>query len=137
MSDGRVPHGRAALTIEITQGIEGAQPIAVVPFGWNGPGQPPQDVAGIIAGDLKRSGQFSPLASSDFISQPHDNDTIQFHDWRLLGAPNLVVGTVRPEGMGYRVLFRLYDIYKETQLIGYSIPSTPPSCVTQPIISAI
>lgn len=118
------PHGRAALTIEITQGIEGAQPIAVVPFGWDGPGQPPQDVAGIIAADLKRSGQFSPLSSSDFISRPHDNDPIQFHDWRLLGAPNLVVGTVRPEGVGYRVLFRLYDIYKETQLIGYSIPST-------------
>ena len=51
----------SALTIEITQGIEGAVPIAVVPFGWGGPGAAPENLAAIISSDLSRSGRFEPL----------------------------------------------------------------------------
>ena len=50
---------RSALTIEITQGMEGAIPIAVVPFGWSGsPGMAPENISAIIAADLNRSGRF-------------------------------------------------------------------------------
>lgn len=115
------PIGRAALTIEITQGIEGAQPIAVVPFGWEGPGpRPPTDIAGVIAADLKRSGQFAPLPDKDLVVQPHTADQVRFHDWRLLGAPNLVIGTVQAEGERYTVNFRLFDVFKGAQLNAYS-----------------
>ena len=42
---------RAALTIEITQGSEGAIPIAVVPFGWSGnAAAAPENIAAIISG---------------------------------------------------------------------------------------
>ena len=42
----------AILNIEITKGAEGALPIAIIPFAWEGPGSPPQDVAGIVSADL-------------------------------------------------------------------------------------
>ncbi|MEJ1359974.1 MAG: cell envelope integrity protein TolA [Candidatus Sedimenticola sp. (ex Thyasira tokunagai)] len=52
----------AALNIEITRGAEGALPVAVVPFGWAGPGVPPaEDVADIVRNDLARSGRFSTM----------------------------------------------------------------------------
>ena len=42
---------RADLTIEITKGLEGALPIAVVPFAWRGDAgrPPPHEVAGVVA----------------------------------------------------------------------------------------
>ena len=43
------------LTIQITQGRDKPTSIAVVPLGWNG-APLPEDIAGIVAADLKRSG---------------------------------------------------------------------------------
>ena len=115
---------RGALTIEITGGTAGAQPIAVVPFGWEGPGPLPTDVAEVIAADLHRSGYFAPLPEDDLLSQPHEGAQINFADWRVLGAPNIVVGRVRPSGNGYLVQFQLFDVFKGSQIAGYSIAST-------------
>ncbi len=116
---------QAVLTIRITQGVEGALPIAVVPFGWEGAArQPPADIGGIIAGDLARTGRFAPLQAVDLPAQPHDGAQIDFQDWRKLGTENLVVGRVKvqPEG-GYLVQFQLFDVYKGLQMTGYSIPA--------------
>ena len=41
------------LTIRITQGVEGALPIAIVPFEYGGPPLP-QDIAQVISTDLTR-----------------------------------------------------------------------------------
>ena len=40
---------QAVLKIDITEGFEGALPIAVVPFAWSGWGSAPEDVAGVVA----------------------------------------------------------------------------------------
>jgi TolB protein len=116
----------APLTIEITQGMEGALPIAVVPFGWSGPGQhPPYGVAGIVAGDLARSGRFEVLGEADMLSRPHTGAEVDFRDWRVLGVESLVVGEVRPNGQGgYMVRFQLFDVLRGEQLTGYSVPTT-------------
>ncbi len=115
---------RAALTIEITGGTEGAQPIAIVPFAWDGQDALSTDVAEVIAADLHRSGAFTPLPKADLLSQPHEGSQINFADWRVLGAPNIVVGKIRPSGNGYMVQFQLFDVFKGTQITGYSIAST-------------
>ena len=44
-----VQGARAELTIEITQGIDNPTAIAVVPFAWQGPGSPPEDIASVVA----------------------------------------------------------------------------------------
>lgn len=117
---------QAALTIEITQGVEGALPVAIVPFGWQGgqEKQVPVDVAAIISADLQRSGRFSPMAISDMLSRPHEGAQINFRDWRLLNMESLVVGRVVASGDGYIVQFQLFDVFSSAPLIGYSIRST-------------
>ena len=117
----------AVLTIRITQGIEGAQPIAIVPFGLQpGAPPPPQDVAQIIANDLTRSGRFSPLPTTDLPSRPSDASAVNFADFRILGMPNLVIGKVKPLAGGrYGVEFRLFDVFRGAQITGYELETTP------------
>ncbi|MGD2083478.1 MAG: Tol-Pal system beta propeller repeat protein TolB [Chromatiales bacterium] len=116
----------APLTIEITEGAEGALPIAVVPFGWAGPGdRPPYDVGRIVAADLHRSGRFKVLDEADMLARPQSGTEVNFRDWRALGSESLVVGQVQPNGPGgYLVRFQLFDVYRGEQLTGYSIPTT-------------
>lgn len=114
----------AVLTIEITQGVQGALPIAVVPFGWEGPGALPEDVSAVIAADLHRSGRFSPLARTDMVSRPREASQIRFRDWRMLGMDSLVIGNVRRiGGDGFEVRFQLYDVLRQSQLIGMTFRS--------------
>jgi TolB protein len=113
----------AVLTIRITEGQQGAQPIAVVPFGWEVSGVPPAlDVAEVIRGDLARTGRFAPLPETDLPGRPREAAEVDFRDWRKLGSENLVVGRVRSPGAGqYEVQFQLFDVFKGTQLAGYGI----------------
>ncbi len=113
------------LTIRITEGAKGAQPIAVVPFAWTGGGQgPSQDIADIIRADLARSGQFRPMPVEDMLARPKEGKEIQFKDWKVLNMDNLVVGQVQPQGSGqYMVRFQLFDVFKQEQLAGYNVPT--------------
>lgn len=117
---------QAALTIEITQGVDGAVPIAVVPFGTDkNRYQPSQDVAEIIAADLARSGRFEPIPEQNLVARPVENSQVRFADWRTLGVENLVIGKVLPAGDGkYQVQFRLFDVFRGRQITGYSLPAT-------------
>ena len=111
----------AILTIEITQGVDGGLPIAIVPFDGAGKQQPPQDVAAVIEADLARSGRFTPLDKKFFVSRPSEDRQVVYKDWRIVKAEALVIGNVKPLAQGrWQVEFRLYDIYKEKQLAGYS-----------------
>ncbi len=116
----------APLTIEITQGAEGAMPIAVVPFGWQGPGQPPGvDLSAIVDADLKGSGRFRTMPPQDMLARPHTGSEVEFRDWRVLGMDSLVVGQVSSNGAGgYLIQFQLFDVFKGEQLAGYSVPTT-------------
>lgn len=117
---------QAELTIEITQGVEGAMPMAVVPFAWQGPAgdSPPVDVSAVINADLARSGRFSMLPATDMLAHPHQGSEINFRDWRLLNVDSLVVGRIVASQGSYIVQFQLYDVLRAQSLIGYSIRST-------------
>jgi TolB protein len=116
-----------ALTIEITQGAEGALPIAVVPMRWTGDaGRPPsEDLSAVVSADLARSGRFKPLPRTDMLARPSQGSEVDFRDWRAVNVDTLVVGQVKPNGPGgYLVRFQLFDVYRGEQLAGYSIPTT-------------
>jgi len=117
---------RADLLIEITKGVEGSLPIAVVPFGFAGEkGEPAINVGDVISSDLGRSGRFKPLPVGDMLSRPTRSKQVDFRDWRAVNVENLVIGEVQPNGPGgYLVKFRLYDVFRGEQITGFSIPTT-------------
>lgn len=117
---------QAALKIEITGGFEGALPIAVIPFKWNGAVKAANgDVSGIILSDLARSGKFSPLAEKDLIARPHELSDVHYKTWRIAGMDHIVIGDVTLQADGnYQVQFRLIDILKGKQVLGYSFSAT-------------
>ncbi len=116
-------NARAALTIEITKGVDSALPIAVVPFGVSGDPLLPVDVAEVVAADLKRSGRFAPLPRQDMLSRPSETAQVNFRDWRLVNVESLVIGRVNRAGAGYTVQFQLFDVFRGVQLAGYSVRS--------------
>jgi TolB protein len=113
---------QAALNIKITRGIEGALPIAITPFAWQGQSaEPPTKVAPIIASDLERSGRFAPLSHEEFPAHlSQTGDEIPFADWRALGTGNLVTGSLSQTADNiYTVEFRLFDVYRGSQVSGF------------------
>lgn len=117
---------QARLTIEISEGIEGAMPIAIVPFGGSRAGGDRPEVADIVAADLARSGRFAPLAKEKLPGLPHNGRSINFAAWRAAGVENVVVGQVQQVAADkLHVEFQLFDVVRGVQLTGYSIPVTP------------
>ena len=116
----------AVLKIEITEGVEGATPIAVIPFQWIGAGQPASaDMSEIVSSDLARSGKFSPVAEKDLLARPKRPDDIHFKTWRVAGVDHLVLGSVQMAASGqYKVEFRLFNVYRGEQVLGYSFDAT-------------
>jgi len=113
-------NARAVLTIEITRGVDTGTPIAIVPFSWEGPIKPAQNVSDVVEADLARSGRFAVLPRKDFISTPHEDKEVVFKDWRILKAEALTIGSVRLAAPGkFQVQFRLYDVFKQTQIAGF------------------
>ncbi|WP_428945589.1 Tol-Pal system beta propeller repeat protein TolB [Pantoea sp. FN060301] len=100
----------AEVRIEITQGVNTARPIGVVPFKWEGPGAAPEDIGGIVAADLRNSGKFNPLDRSRLPQQPTSAAEVQPAAWTALGIDAVVIGQVQPGADGsYLVSYQLVD----------------------------
>ena len=117
---------QAVLKIDITEGFEGALPIAVIPFQWTGATKVVNgDVSAIVVSDLARSGKFSPVAEKDLIARPQKSADVHYKTWRIAGMDHIVIGNVSKQPNGtYQVQFRLIDILKAKQVLGYSFTAT-------------
>jgi TolB protein len=115
----------AALTIEITGGVEGALPIAVVPFDTSRlSSKLPIDIAEIVASDLNRSGVLKSMERTRLPANPHYSNQVQYARWRTAGQEYLVVGRVLEKSPGlYTIEFQLLDVLKQKQLVGRSMPA--------------
>ncbi|WP_133407258.1 Tol-Pal system beta propeller repeat protein TolB [Parashewanella tropica] len=121
---------KAALDIVITEGVDAARPIAIMPFVWEGQGQVPQQISEVVMSDLKRSGTFSPL---NVLSLPQQglSDVTNFRgtDWSGVDSEALLVGKVKPYGNGqYQVKFQLIDLIK-SQLPQQGAAPSPQSLI--------
>ncbi len=101
----------ALLNLELTKGVSGAIPIAVVPFAVQGD-MPSQDVSRIITSDLQMSGRFKVYGNDVINTFPSDVSEIKFSYFRGLGADSIVIGKIQQVGSQYQVSFQLVDAYK-------------------------
>jgi TolB protein len=117
------------LRIDITRGRVEPLPIAVPAMVGASPNESQlgRDVAQVVAADLERSGLFAPINQGAFIEDvSRMGPTPRFGDWRLINAQALVTGQTTTEADGrLRVDFRLWDVFSERQLIGFSYTTTP------------
>ena len=120
---GSAVNGYAVLNIRITQGVEKALPIAVVPFFFSESNSSVSlDIAEVIRTDLQSSGQFELMPEADMPQHPNTYVQINFADWRRLRMENLLIGSVKSRQDGkYEVSFRLVDIYRKKQMAGFRI----------------
>ena len=113
----------AQIVVEVTRGVERPVPMAVVPFGWAGPGmEAPFDVAALVSSDLANSGRFAPMAVEDMVSRPTRPTDVRFQDWMIVDVDYLVVGQVgaNPDG-AHTIEFQLFDVLRGEQIIGYRL----------------
>ncbi|MCC2616100.1 Tol-Pal system beta propeller repeat protein TolB [Aestuariibacter halophilus] len=115
---------RATLEIVITEGIDSARPIAVVPFKWKGQGILPERIANVVSADLARSGKFNPMDASMMPQYPSTDSEVDYSAWASSGVEAVVVGSIEEAGPGrYRVSVELIDVIRgqitggETQIL--------------------
>ena len=103
----------SGLTLEITQGVVGAAPIAVSEF-YAPPSLQhtlPEDLGEIIRNDLKSSGRFAPLEVNELPVQNSKVGQLDILEWLNLGTDAIVVGQVEKTGRDtYTVDFELMDM---------------------------
>jgi TolB protein len=120
---------RAELVVDITRGFVEPLPVAVTEFFGESPDETRvgSDVAGVISGNLERSGLFRPIDRGAFIQDPATlRAGPRFADWRLINTQALISGTVQLQVDGrLRVEFRLWDVFAETQMTGLAYFTTP------------
>ncbi|MBF0220126.1 MAG: Tol-Pal system beta propeller repeat protein TolB [Gammaproteobacteria bacterium] len=114
----------ARLNIEITGGLEGGIPIAIVPFAPPDGAALPEDIAAIVTADLGRTGLFSTMPRDKMTQFPNNGKDIDFTHWRAQAMDNIVVGRILPDARqgagGYQIEFQLFDSSRRSQLSGFS-----------------
>lgn len=119
----------AILNMELTRGVAGALPIAVVPFALTGD-KPTHDLPQIIATDLQNSGRFKVFGRETVKVFPSDVRDISEEYFRRLGTNSIVVGKIQslPNNV-FEVSFQLIDLYSNNGKAGvllskkFSVPS--------------
>lgn len=98
------------LVIRVTEGNDKPTVIALSPFDLNGL-KMNDNIADIVASDLRRSGLFKLIPQEDMLAFPSIPTDVYFRDWRLLGAEYLVVGSMSELTDGrYELEFSLLSI---------------------------
>ncbi|MEW6991309.1 Tol-Pal system beta propeller repeat protein TolB [Colwelliaceae bacterium 6441] len=108
-----VNQASATLEIVITEGIDGARPIAVLPFAWQGNNPLPENIANVVRDDLLRSGKFSPINELRFPQRPTNYSDIDYAAWAAEGVENIVIGKITQVSLGrYKVSYQLIDVIR-------------------------
>lgn len=114
----------AQLFITVDRGNYQPVSIAVVPFGWQGAGAAPFDLASLVATDLSNSGRFAAIPNENMLSQPTSSAEIRIPDWQILNVQHVVTGEISAAGAGrYEIAFQLFDVVRGQELLGFRLTS--------------
>ena len=110
----------ALLEIEITQGVESAFPIAIMPITGDAPIAATL-IESVVYADLHRSGFFS-IVDKQFYPQQGKIEQVDYERWRNNGIEALLTMSVTAAGTDqYRVEFELYDLVRKKRALGHAI----------------
>src|SRR3989338_9770669 len=87
----------AVLDLELTQGVSGAIPIAIVPFSGQSSdlqNADPNNVAAVVTNDLSHSGEFNTMPVSGMPALQHTAAEVNLSAWQQSRMNNMVVGQV-------------------------------------------
>lgn len=115
---------RAELLIRITEGVDSAIPVAVVPFAESGEMPSGERVSSIIQNDLTMTGEFRTLPAEKMLSLPSRGDEVYFRDWRLLGQRYVLVGQLTRSGDRVEARYELFDVNREERVMGATASSS-------------
>jgi TolB protein len=106
----------AALVLELTQGIDSAIPIAVVPFKSAVSKELSANLTEVMTQDLHNSGDFRTLDTQNMPQKPSQLSEVNWPAWKEAAMDYLVVGNIRLEGVDhYRVNVQLFNVYKAVE----------------------
>ncbi|CAD83405.1 tolB protein precursor [Candidatus Blochmanniella floridana] len=111
------------MKIEITHGINTAHPIAVIPFINNENithelnNDNIEDIASIIAADLRNSGKFNTLPIAYLPYQPSKLTDIIPTFWEKLGINTVVLGAINIKNENYVISYQLIDTSNNPALV--------------------
>jgi TolB protein len=110
-----------ALEVTISKGTVKAMPIAVTDFflknlSINKIGK---NISIVISENLERSGLFKPI-DKEFFLQDEESLSVKprFEDWKLIKAPYLISGEMIKKDEKITVVFRLFDVFSQKQILG-------------------
>lgn len=117
------PQSSDPVEVEIDQGVLRPMQIAVANFS----GQNGADLSGVIRANLRRSGYFEPMDPAGFVETGLTlSNAPNFPQWTSIGAQAVLYGAVTPRPDGRNDFgFRLYDPYRQCQLVSYQFTATP------------
>ena len=115
---------QGGLEINIVGGNAAALPIAVVPFGGDCGAT---DVSAVVRADLDRSGQFRTADVNALPERPTTGSEVSYPLWRQLRQDYLLVGRCVPAVGGYRTEYELFDVARQTRLLGIALTAAQAS----------
>ena len=112
----------AELMVDITQGGDGAMPIAVLPF--SALGVPSGSLSPVIASDLEGSGKFVVMPASRFPEQPVMPAHPDFSLWQQQGQEHVVIGRIVQGSQSDTLYaeFVLYDVIQGREVLSERVP---------------
>lgn len=120
---------RAQLRIDVTSASVEPLPVAIMDLHGATPTTTAlgAEIAGVIRGNLTRSGLFRVIDKAAYLEDPADVQVRpNFTNWRPINAQALVTGNVQIESDGQlKTEFRLWDIFAGTQMSGLVFRTTP------------
>ncbi len=115
----------APLAIEIIGGGANQIPITVLQFA--GEDRFAQRISQIISADLQRSGLFKLGSIGSVRPLPSEPSEINYRYWKNEGTETMVIGSVSEKSDGQtEVRFRMMDIARQSQALGFSYTITVP-----------
>ncbi|MDO6691646.1 Tol-Pal system beta propeller repeat protein TolB [Aliiglaciecola sp. 3_MG-2023] len=103
----------ATLEIYITEGVNNARPIGIVPFHVSAGTVLPSSIDEVVAADLTRSGKFFALNRQQMPQLPKSDSEVDYSEWAASGAEALLIGHVQQQGADeFKVSLQLLDVIR-------------------------